>query len=170
VEPITNWSPTIDFVSIPTVPKNFQCFDDDDAPATKKRKLSTFDRPERIFACTGRGTQGAISEFRYGYEARLRLDISGLDVPVTETWALPIALTGDENAASGSPTSLLFLLSLGTQSMLLDLAAEGNVIENVDQASTWLDLDSRTLAATSYNGLVVQITEKSIRAVIGSPM
>jgi hypothetical protein len=53
---------------------------------------------------------------------------------------------------------------------LLDLAAEGNVIENVDQASTWLDLDSRTLAAASYNTLVVQITEKSIRAVIGSPM
>jgi hypothetical protein len=133
----------------------------DSSESSKRRKL-VLDDPDRVFACTGQGSHGAVSEIRCGYEARVRLDIEGINYPVAETWAMPLKTQYQENLESEIPSPILFLLSVGDESILLHLTADLREIEEVSQSSTWLDLNSRTLAALAYNGIVVQITEKTI--------
>ncbi len=160
IEPILNWSPTIDFVT--TAKTESQGHPSQDPSESSKRRRISREESDRIFACTGRGSHGAISEIRHGHEARLLLDVAGLEVPISETWVLPFLLPGLDDTASEKPSPLLFLLSVGGLSLLLHLTADANVIEEVAQPSTWLDLTSRTLAAAACNGLIVQITERSI--------
>jgi hypothetical protein len=163
VEPISNWAPTIDFVTTSRTqsPKIIL----QDSPESSKRRRLVLDDPDKVYTCTGRGSHGTISEIRYGYEARIRLDIEGINYPVTETWALPRTLPSGTRSPllrSEDPSPLLFLLSVGDESILLNLNGNFNEIEEVSQSSTWLDLKSRTLAAAACNGIVVQITEKTI--------
>jgi hypothetical protein len=99
---------------------------------------------------------------RFGYEARVRLDIEGINYPVIETWALPLSAPTEGLVMPGMPSSSLFLLSVGDGSILLHLTADLKEIEEISQSSTWLDLRSRTLAASACNGTIVQITERTI--------
>jgi hypothetical protein len=163
VEPIPNWAPTIDFVT--TARTQSPMIFPQDSPESSKRRRLVLDDPDRVFACTGRGSHGTISDIRYGYEARIRLDIEGINYPVTETWTLPCTLPSGTNSPllrceDSSP--LLILLSVGGESILLNLNGDFNEIEEVSQSSTWLDLKSRTLAAAACDGVIVQVTEKSI--------
>lgn len=160
VEPISNWAPTIDFVT--TARTQGPALVPQDSPESSKRRRLVLGEPDRVFACTGRESHGAVSEIRYGYEARVRLDIEGINYPVTESWALPLRAPNLELLSSGMPSSSLFLLSVGDESILLHLTADFKEIEEISQSSTWLDLKSRTLAASAYNGIVVQITERTI--------
>jgi hypothetical protein len=160
VEPISNWAPMIDFVTTART-KSPPLVSQDSSESPKRRKL-ILDDPDRVFACTGRGSHGAVSEIRYGYEARVRLDIEGIDYPIAETWAMPLRMSYQESSVSEMPSPLLFLLSVGDESILLHLTADLREIEEISQSSTWLDLKSRTLAALAYNGIVVQITERTI--------
>ena len=90
------------------------------------------------------------------------MDIEGINHSVIETWAMPLnAQIQGHNMSEMLPSSL-FLLAVGDESILLHLTADLREIEEVPLSSTWLDLKSRTLAALAYNGIVVQITEKSI--------
>jgi hypothetical protein len=160
VEPISNWAPTIDFVT--TARTQSPAVIPQDSSESSKRRRLVLDDPDRIFACTGRGSHGAVSEIRYGYEAQVRLDIEGINYTVIETWALPLRVSTQGLVMSGMPSSSLFLLSVGDESILLHLTADLKEIEEISQSSTWLDLKSRTLAAGAYNGIVVQITERTI--------
>ncbi len=160
VEPIPNWAPMIDFVTTArTQSPTLVAQGSSESP--KRRKLD-LDDPDRVFACIGRGSHGAVSEIRYGYEAQVRLDIEGINYPVTETWAMPLRMPSQGNLTSDMPWPLLFLLSVGDESVLLHLTADLREIEEISQSSTWLDLKSRTLAILAYNGTVVQITERTI--------
>jgi hypothetical protein len=157
---VPNWSPAVDFAT--TVRNQARsCASQNFFYGIKKEKFP-LDEPDRIFACTGRGSHSAISEIRYGHEARIRLDVGPLDVPITESWVLPSDLLCQDNLGSELPSPLLFLLSIVDQSSLLHLSADSKLIEEVEQSHTWLDLSSRTLVAAAYNGLIVQITERSI--------
>lgn len=163
MEPIINWSPTLDFVTTAHIPRDIS---NKNPSGLLKRERLVLDKPDRIFACTGRGLHGAISELRYGHEARIRLDVVGLDYPVSDTWVLPLTLLGHDDADSETPVPLLFLFAWGNSSLLLHLTADRKVIEEIEQASTWLDLGSRTIAAATFNGMTVQIAEDSF-SVIG---
>jgi Mono-functional DNA-alkylating methyl methanesulfonate N-term len=156
---IPNWSPAIDFVA--TSRNQARTYASPDFSHRIKKRLD-LDEPDKVFACTGRGSHGAVSEMRYGHEARIRLEVGPLDVPITETWVLPSGLSSSDGIGTGLPSPLLFLLTIVDQSSLLHLSADSKVIEEVEQSRTWLDLSSRTLVATAYNGLIVQITERSI--------
>jgi hypothetical protein len=160
VEPISNWAPTIDFVTTARTQSSVPV-PQDSSESSKRRRL-VLDDPDKVFACTGRGSHGAVQEIRYGYEARVRLDIEGINYPVIETWVLPLRVPTEGVLMSGMPSSSLFLLSVGDESILLHLTADLKEIEEISQSSTWLDLKSRTLAAGACNGSIVQITERTI--------
>jgi len=159
VEPISNWAPTIDFVTTARTQSSAPI--PQDSSESKRRRLF-LDDPDKVFACTGRGSHGAVSEIRYGYEARVRLDIEGINYPVIETWVLPLSVPTEGGLMSGMPSSSLFLLSVGDESILLHLTADLKEIEEISQSSTWLDLKSRTLAAGACSRSIVQITERTI--------
>lgn len=167
MEPIINWSPSLDFITTAHIPRDTPY---KDPPGLLKRDRILLDNPDKIFACTGSGFHGAISDLRYGHEARTRLDVEGLDYPVSDTWVLPLTPPVRDNADSESPVPLMFLFAWGNSSLLLHLTADTKVIEEVGQASTWLDLESRTIAAATFDGLTVQIAEDSFSVIVQSPL
>jgi hypothetical protein len=148
VESVPNWSPSIDFVSTARSQSR------DYAEPQSGRK--SMPRPDRIFACTGKGPKGAITEFRYGLEANLGLEVE-YSAPVMRAWELPVMLATDMDD-DGS----LFLLSLGNCSALLQLSSDATEIVEVKQAATSLDLGTRTIAASTHKNNIIQVTEGSI--------
>jgi hypothetical protein len=167
--PILNWSPTVDFIVTPTQ-SHFQL-----APNHNTGKIQGPTSSGRVFVlagCRGKPDEesgAAMVEMRYGHEARLRVE-SELDVPISEAWYLPTewGISGVD-ATSDISTSLI-LLSTGNQSSLLNLAADDSSIEETDQSLTWLDLSSRTLTATACQGVIIQITERSVNISTQSPL
>lgn len=118
-------------------------------------------KPDRLFACVGKGSKGAITELRHGFEATLALDIE-YGSPIMNTWVLPTANDSPENAYGH-----LFLLSVGDCSALLRLAGDASDITNVDQADTKFDLSSRSITAGIHGEFVIQVTERSIVCTSG---
>lgn len=106
-------------------------------------------RHDRIFACMGRGErQGAIGEIRYGIEApsSFRVDIG---LGVTGLWILP----------DRSDSGVWVLVAYPDHSDLFPIPDEQR------PPPFGLDYESTTLAAgTNRDGLVVQVTQHSIRA------
>lgn len=124
----------------------------------------TFSNPEQIFGCTGRGPYGTVSEINRGVGAEIWMELDELNSAITGAWALPRFLTTSPQKDMSLSSSLLLLLSAGNESLLLMLENHGSGITGVAEAdSTWLDLTSRTLDASSARGFITQITERYIR-------
>jgi hypothetical protein len=110
-------------------------------------------KPDRVFACSGKGVNGAIIELRHGLEAKLALSME-YATHIQEAWAFD----------SNSPDTIgesLFLLSLGDRSAVLRLSADAKEISD-DELNTKFDLKHRTVAAGVCQGYTVQVTEQSI--------
>jgi hypothetical protein len=124
--------------------------------------LEGLPKPDRIFACVGKGLKGAITEFRYGLEANLGLEME-YDTAIMQAWVFP-ANIGSVEEEEGS----LFLLSVGNCSALLHLSSDATNISELDEHSTKLDLRHRTIATTIQGDTLLQVTEKSIVAINAS--
>ncbi len=112
-------------------------------------------QPDRIFAASGRGVTGAITEFRHGIQAHIGLDLA-YEFPVRQSWIFPAHLA---DAAQG----FHLLLSLPSTSELLHLSKDYSEVEGVDPDTLQYDLASRTVQATQVSdGMIVQITETNI--------
>ena len=110
----------------------------------------------------GKGLKGAITEFRYGLEANLGLEME-YGTAIMQAWVLP-ANIGSVDEEDGS----LFLLSVGNCSALLHLSSDASNISELDEHSTKLDLRHRTIATTVQGDTLLQVTEKSIVAINSS--
>jgi Mono-functional DNA-alkylating methyl methanesulfonate N-term len=110
-------------------------------------------RRDRVFACSGRGENGAVSELRHGIQAHNWLNFE-LHTDVERFWTFP----------DPQKLDVYFLLSLvdGT-STLLRLEAQNNAVEALDEHETSLDLESATLTAAAINDTVIQVTESYVR-------
>lgn len=161
---IANWTPTPDFVIVPDTRSRYKANiskrSESNGKAVKvngtngtKTHLAThennFTWPDRIFACTGRGKNGAISEVRYGLEAQIGLETPYEDRLIREIWSLPDEISD----------GVFFLLSLATHSALLHLASDALAIYEVEDTLTWLDLSSPTLLAEQIGNYIIQVTE-----------
>lgn len=110
----------------------------------------------------GKGLKGAITEFRYGLEANLGLEME-YGTPIMQAWVFPANISSvDEEDGS------LFLLSVGSCSALLHLSSDATNISELDERSTKLDLRHRTIATTVQGDTLLQVTEKSIVAINAS--
>jgi hypothetical protein len=157
IEPIQNWSPSPDFITTYAV--------EDQASLNERgrRKRNAALRQEKICACAGKGSKGVITEFRYGLEAKLGLEMD-YEMPIMEAWVLcPTfdSLDDDDDVS-------LFLLSLGDRSAVLRLSGDANDIQDLEQADTKFDLRYRTIAASMHRSFTIQVTEQSIVLMNGS--
>ncbi|KFY28862.1 hypothetical protein V493_02713 [Pseudogymnoascus sp. VKM F-4281 (FW-2241)] len=155
---LQNWTPLNDFVTIPTRQPLLSL---EQHPHPNKHQTPS--NSEQIFGCTGRGPYGTISEINRGIGAEIWMELDELGSVITGIWALPIPPITNSQHNDLSSSSLL-LLSAGNESLLLMLENHGGGITGVTEIdSTWLDLTSRTLDASSARGFVTQITERYIR-------
>ncbi|KAH8804808.1 mono-functional DNA-alkylating methyl methanesulfonate N-term-domain-containing protein [Xylogone sp. PMI_703] len=149
LQKIQNWSPSVDFTTTAiSEDRNYI-----DPPSSK----SSVPRSDRIFSCGGKGAQGAITEFRYGVEASLGLEVD-YQSPISNAWVLqpePYSQLFKDDAS-------LFLLSLADRSALLQLSNDASDIVEVDQELTPFDLGSRTITSSASGDGIIQVTERSI--------
>jgi hypothetical protein len=113
-------------------------------------------KPDRLFACVGKGKKSSIVEFRYGIEGKLGLEMD-YQIPILQSWVLP----QDSNELEEESGSI-FLLSLGDHSAALLLSSDASDIMELDATSTRLDLRFRTIAAATQEQYTIQVTEQSI--------
>lgn len=124
------------------------------------RRRETLLKPDRVFACVGRGSTGAVAELRCGFEAKLGLEV---DYPtyILEAWALcPSFGSGSDDDGS------LFLLSLPDRSAVLRLSGDASAITD-DEENTQFDLRHRTITASMHRSHTIQVTEQSIVTIDG---
>ncbi|KAI1107047.1 hypothetical protein F4804DRAFT_258489 [Jackrogersella minutella] len=151
---IPNWSPTVDFV----VTNDGMLEDSTESSSSSVGKMVPY-QPDRIFACSGRGITGAITQFRYGLQARIGLDLTYPFI-VRQCWAIS-DLDLDEDMERG----FFLLLALPNASSILHLSGDLSEASEKDQDATPYDLTSTTLAVQEANGAVVQITANYITIV-----
>ena len=155
VETVSNWTPLVDF--IPVNISGPPLVSDPEAGMKRDHPIRVRDR---IFALTGRASEGSISEMRRGLEARI-----GTILPyhggVNRAWSLP--------DCAGTGTYLLIFFPTHTE--LLYVSADLESIEQKDEDDcSGLDLASTTLAAGGYGEVTVQVTQTSIHvARLGAP-
>lgn len=165
LSPLPNWTPLNDFLNVPDSRGGGQ------QPSSSRTVAERHSKPERILGCTGRGSYGAISEIRYGIEAKIWMELDELESAIKGTWALPgePATSSRENCLL--PESSLLLLSIANESILLKLEGKGNAITGITEVtSTWLDLAAPTIAAAYGKDFIIQITERSIRVSKQTPL
>lgn len=133
-ESVANWSPVFDFdlVKIPA-----------QGHASGKAER------DRVFACTGRGDHGAITELRYGIQARIQ-GSAEYHSGVRRLWVLP----------DSSGKGYFLLSSLPDRSSLCFLTPSGDW-EEVSEFGL-LEMDKTTLAAGAVGALSVQVTPSTI--------
>lgn len=133
-ESVANWSPVFDFELVNLPPQGH---------ATGKAER------DRVLACTGRGDHGAITELRYGIQARIQ-GYAEYAQGVRRLWVLP----------DSSGAGYFLLSSLPDQSSLCFLTPAGDW-EDAGEFD-FLDLDETTLAAGAVGTRSVQITPSAI--------
>jgi hypothetical protein len=119
---------------------------------------------DRIFTCAGKSLNGTITEFRYGLEASVGLEMA-YDVQIMDIWVL----SSDSDEVDRDDGSL-FLLSLGDRSSVLQLSSDATEIVELEPHATKFDLTSRTIAASVHGQYQIQVTEKSIVFISGPNM
>lgn len=164
MQTIHNWAPTIDFVTSRV---------SSSAPGTQRYHPSSDEgltRRERIFTCSGRGSNhGAVSELRYGVEARIGTTMT-IDEGVLDMWALTTARF-----------HTLLILSYPAATILLqvpsDLKNRDSEIVLIDGEDMGLRSDDRTITAAVTTGskvaspadktkcFIIQIAASSVHVI-----
>ncbi|OTA58363.1 hypothetical protein K449DRAFT_122920 [Hypoxylon sp. EC38] len=150
---IPNWSPTVDFIVT-----NDGVFEDtSEGSSSGIGKIVPY-QADKVFACSGRGITGAITQFRYGIQARIGLDLT-YSSNIKQCWAIP---------DFDKPTEGFFLLlALPNVSTILHLSCDLSEASEKDHDAAPYDLTSTTLTVQECDGVVVQITMNYI--TIASP-
>lgn len=112
---------------------------------------------DRIFACSGRGKSGSITEFRHGLEASIGLEMD-FEIPVKHCWPVPLP---DYLRHGG----LHLLLSSPNKSDLLFISDDFGQAELMIQQSVPYDLSSSTLACLASDDITIQVTTGALTIV-----
>ncbi|CZT43873.1 uncharacterized protein RSE6_03976 [Rhynchosporium secalis] len=154
-EPIPNWSPAHDFVTTykfqPT-PVGLVV----NGVAPRQDVDLIVPKPDRIFACVGKGSQGGVTELRNGYEANIGLEVDYESV-IMDAWALSPSVDMSDDIEPH-----VFLLSVGDRTAMLQLAGDASEIIELEEDATKLDLTNRTVTAITCGQYIIQVTEQSI--------
>ncbi|KAI1386156.1 uncharacterized protein F4822DRAFT_306907 [Hypoxylon trugodes] len=145
---IPNWSPTVDFVVT-----DDGSYDDWSSDSSGPGAIIPY-KTDKVFACSGRGITGAITQFRYGIQARIGLDLS-YSSNIRHCWAI-------SDFHGVVEDGFFLLLALPSGSAILHLSRDLSEVSEKDPESTPFDLSSKTLAVQELDGVVVQITTNCI--------
>ncbi|EAU35614.1 hypothetical protein ATEG_03812 [Aspergillus terreus NIH2624] len=142
VQKFMNWTPVTDSVLVKGQSEDLS---------------STGVSSDRLFVCSASSfARGAIVELRHGIEAQIGLAISVEELTSTrDLWTMPDDAKGGVFVLTSDPIS----------SMLLHIPSDfGEEICAIDEADVGLNFGAQTLAAgCSDSGVIVQVTDKSIR-------
>jgi hypothetical protein len=150
---LPNWSPVVDFITT----DEFSAWNQErGANGSKMQSWNNLDlrKPDRIFATSGRGRKGAISEFRYGLAANVGLDLE-YGAEATHVWLFP-------PVHAGATRGFHLLLSMPGHSTLLHLAEDLSQARETKPAESPYDLSSSTLALMHSDRLVIQVSRTSV--------
>ena len=117
--------------------------------------------PDKLYTCVGKGSNGAILEYRHGLEARIGL-IADYEQPILRAWSLPSSIH-----LNGSPDESLFLLSCVESSVVLCMSKDELSIEVIDNVLIDLDFKSETIAFSTVDACTIQVTKESIVVIDG---
>ena len=160
--PISNWTPLNDVATVDTPA----------GPTWGLKCMIAADRASkeepRMWACTGRGRHGAITELRYGYAAPKRLrthDLSDeVNRDVLNVWAFHGSFGHAEQRYEFKErlkSQTYVLISCPMRTFLLRIPLEGR--PRVVSLDLGLEYNAKTIAASSTTRGLIQVTEDSIR-------
>lgn len=117
-------------------------------------------KPDSLFSASGRGLKGNVTQWRWGIQGRIGLDIESGE-PIRRSWGFSIKGPGDGG--------LFGLLALPHSSILLRFSSDFSQVSAVESEATAFDLSSRTLCACQFGpDIIIQVTESSISVVSAS--
>lgn len=112
-------------------------------------------RPDTVFTASGRGSKGSVTQWRWGIQGRVGLDID-FGEPIRHSWAFALADPGGGGGLSA-------LLGLPYSSAVLQFSENFGQVNALAAEATPFDLSSRTLDVySSPQGTVIQVTERAI--------
>lgn len=149
IQRIPNWAPVLDSVVIKGPSQR-----SGDPPQSNYRMADS--SCDRIFACSGVGNQsGAVTELRYGLEARIGLVVDQEDASsIVDIWAMPETSSGGTVCLVSNP--------LASSMILIPVDATEELYAIAEEASG-LNLNAPTLAASiTSHPMMIQVTDVSI--------
>ncbi|KAK0643484.1 mono-functional DNA-alkylating methyl methanesulfonate N-term-domain-containing protein [Cercophora newfieldiana] len=150
---LPNWSPSVDFVTtdeFSTWSQEIGGSGSKMIPWTNRQPR----KPDRVFATSGHGKKGSITEYRYGLKAGIGLDLE-YGAEVKEAWLLP-----SRNAVEEKGFHLL--LSMPDCSALLHLSEDLATARMARSELLAYDLSASTLALSYSGQVIVQVTMRSV--------
>lgn len=118
-------------------------------------------KPDRVFSTSGKGTKGAVTEYRYGLQAKIGLDYD-CGLGVKHAFVLPALAAYSSSQSTGYD----LLLSLPDRTRVLRLSEDlGDISELEAENGAGYDASSRTVSAVVANDspdVIVQVTEQNI--------
>ncbi|PFH55970.1 hypothetical protein XA68_17315 [Ophiocordyceps unilateralis] len=155
VSVLPNWSPVVDVAASGYCPAGIAASTERGTGATAKGAPKPLPKPDGVFTASGRGSKGSVTQWRWGFQARIVLDIESGD-PIRHAWAF-------EPDTGRSGGGLCALLAFPDSSALLRFSKDFSQVEAATDEDTEFDLESRTLdACCSQQGTIVQVTERSV--------
>ncbi|KAH8700452.1 mono-functional DNA-alkylating methyl methanesulfonate N-term-domain-containing protein [Talaromyces proteolyticus] len=150
VQRFVNWAPILDSALVPST-------------SNKLRKglgpVGHTSDSDHLYVCSASSNEGAVYEFRYGYEAQIGWIIPLDDLSSTRyIWCMPdISDEGTYLLVSDPITSTLLYIP----------RKDGGEINAVDDLNSALDYAAQTIAAGyTPDGILVQITSNSVRLTV----
>lgn len=158
---LPNWSPVVDIVAVKGEPADRHSvspFASDFLMYQARRRLllTHLRRTDELYSASGRGLRGNISQWRWGLEARIGLDME-LRHPVRRAWGFTMDF--------GHGKTLCSLLTSSTSSSLLRFQRDLGDVSEVAPEQAKFDLGSRTLHAIQLSDTIIQVTETSINVI-----
>lgn len=154
---IPNWSPALDLVTTDQFLTWNHSSSFDGSAVKPWNELTPFDYVEhdRVFATSGRGVNGGITEFMSGVKANVTLDVE-YGSALRHVWVFSTPVVG-------KPAGPTILLGLHTQSAVIELTPDLEGLMDPSVPEMRFDTAVRTLAASQLSdGTICQVTESSI--------
>jgi hypothetical protein len=111
-------------------------------------------KPDSLFSASGRAVKGNLTQWRWGIQGRIGLDIESGE-PIRRSWGFSMDGPGGQG--------LYGLLTLPNSSILLHFSSDFSQVDAVEPDRTAFDLTSRTLHAhRTKSGSILQATESCV--------
>lgn len=152
---IPSWSPVWDL----TVVGNYSSWTTEKPTAHLGKPVSQWlSKADRLFSASGQGPGSALTELRWGLEARIGLEFDYSHM-VRQSWMFPFEVEGERSHYA--------LLSLPHVSEVFHVSGDLDKAEALALESSPFDMSCRTICAVqNENGTIVQITETSTNLIV----
>ncbi|KAH6899044.1 mono-functional DNA-alkylating methyl methanesulfonate N-term-domain-containing protein [Thelonectria olida] len=155
---IPNWSPVWDLATTGDYSSWTAERPNSDVASRRRPASKWLQRPDRIFCASGQGLGSALTELRWGLQARIGLEFDYSHL-VRQSWMFPV----DPHGEGGHYA----LFSLPHLSEVFHISGDLESADALTSESSPFDMSSRTICAVqNEQGTIVQITETSTTLVV----